>query len=258
MHKFIINKNNFLKQNIQGYYHTNYIGWQYPGNPDYLNIFKNTYNSYSTEKLEEAYEIAEDILFHEIYEIYNKINEYKITVCVVPRSKTYFKDTQLYFSKAVSYAIASICYEYDIIDYKSADCDNRIEDGVDFIKRNKNTYTTHINNPKNFINDGPKPYPGITKDTCHISPEVKGKHILLIDDIYTKNVNIDKDAIQALLDNGAASVTFYAVAKTISRKYYEELLEEKRLAEEARHNADIAEWLRQDEMGAWGREKNRD
>ncbi len=58
------------------------------------------------------------------------------------------------------------------------------------------------------------PYPGITRKTCTISPEVTEKDILLIDDIYTSNVYIDEDAIQALLDNGANSVKFYAVGKT--------------------------------------------
>ena len=39
------------------------------------------------------------------------------------------------------------------------------------------------------------PYIGITKDTCTISEKVKGKHILLIDDIYTKNptLNFESD-----------------------------------------------------------------
>ena len=45
-----------------------------------------------------------------------------------------------------------------------------------------------------------------------------GKDILLIDDIYTKTVNIDEDAIQALLDNGARSVFFYAIGKTVSKQ----------------------------------------
>ena len=40
MNEFIIRKNNFLKKDIKGYYHTDYLGWQCPGNPDYLNIFK--------------------------------------------------------------------------------------------------------------------------------------------------------------------------------------------------------------------------
>ena len=58
------------------------------------------------------------------------------------------------------------------------------------------------------------PYVGITKSTCDISNEVRGKDILLIDDIYTSGVYIDEDAIQALLDHGARDVYFYAVGKT--------------------------------------------
>jgi len=68
-----------------------------------------------------------------------------------------------------------------------------------------------------FKDNGDLPYPGITKKTCSISNEIKGKDILLIDDIYTKTVNVDEDAIQALLDNGAKSVYFYAVVKTIHK-----------------------------------------
>lgn len=69
-------------------------------------------------------------------------------------------------------------------------------------------------NRSGYGGDGDMPYVGITKATCKISNEVRGKDILLIDDIYTKGVNIDEDAIQALLDNSAKSVIFYAVAKT--------------------------------------------
>jgi predicted amidophosphoribosyltransferase len=42
-----------------------------------------------------------------------------------------------------------------------------------------------------------------------------GKDILLIDDVYTCSINIDEDAIQALYDNGANSVIFYAIGKTV-------------------------------------------
>jgi predicted amidophosphoribosyltransferase len=61
------------------------------------------------------------------------------------------------------------------------------------------------------------PFPGITRQTCSISNKVKGADILLIDDIYTPTINIDEDAIQALMDAGAKSVTFYAVAKTVGK-----------------------------------------
>jgi len=68
-----------------------------------------------------------------------------------------------------------------------------------------------------FTNDGLSPYQGITKDTCNISDNVIGKNILLIDDIYTKSVNIDEDAIQALLNKGAKLVVFYAVGRTVQK-----------------------------------------
>ena len=66
-----------------------------------------------------------------------------------------------------------------------------------------------------FVNDGLNPYVGITNATCRISDNVIGKDILLIDDIYTMTVNIDEDAIQALLSKGANSVSFYAIGKTV-------------------------------------------
>lgn len=61
------------------------------------------------------------------------------------------------------------------------------------------------------------PYIGITKETCSISDDVIGQDILLVDDLYTKTVNIDEDCIQALLDKGARSVTFCSIGKTLSR-----------------------------------------
>ena len=64
---------------------------------------------------------------------------------------------------------------------------------------------------------GELPYIGITKETCSISDDVIGQDILLVDDLYTKTVNIDEDCIQALLDKGARSVTFYSIGKTLSR-----------------------------------------
>lgn len=210
MHKFTIEKNKYLNNTIDGYYKTDYLGMGKPGNPDYLNILKNTFNDFNIEKLNDALKEIENILFHDIYEVYKQLQTKELTICVIPRSKANLAKTQLYFLEAVKIAIGNICYKYN-------ELDTLIEDGTDYIKRHTNTYTTHLGDRVSNYNDGSKPYPGITKDTCHISSKVKGKHILLIDDIYTKNVNIDEDAIQALLDNGAASVTFYAVAKTTSR-----------------------------------------
>jgi len=87
-------------------------------------------------------------------------------------------------------------------------------DGTSYLRRHTSTKTTHLRRPiPNYTNDGLEPYPGITEETCEISPNVRGKDILLIDDIYTPGINIDEDAINALFKAGARTVTFYAVGK---------------------------------------------
>ena len=93
---------------------------------------------------------------------------------------------------------------------------NGFIDSTDHVVRHTDTRTTHMDK-SGYGGEGNLPYPGITKDTCTISDKVRGKDILLIDDLYTASVNIDEDAIQALFDNGARSVTFYSLGKTIRR-----------------------------------------
>lgn len=95
---------------------------------------------------------------------------------------------------------------------------NSFSDGTGYIIRHTDTRTTHLDR-SGYGGDGDLPYPGITKKTCTISDDVKGKDILLIDDLYTETVNIDEDAIQALLDNGANSVVFYSLGKTAPRNF---------------------------------------
>ena len=92
--------------------------------------------------------------------------------------------------------------------------DNKnIIDGTSFINRHTDTATTHLRNTE-YIGNGDLPYPGITRNTCNISNRIIGKHIILVDDIYTKGVNIDEDVIQCLLDSGANDVTFVSIART--------------------------------------------
>ena len=43
---------------------------------------------------------------------------------------------------------------------------------------------------------------------------VKGKVVILVDDIYTPKVNIDEDCAQALLDEGAKRVILYVIGRT--------------------------------------------
>lgn len=91
-----------------------------------------------------------------------------------------------------------------------------LSDGLDYIVRHTDTCTTHWARYGKG-GSGPMPYWGITRDTCWLSPEITGKDILLVDDIYTPTCGIDEDAIQALFDAGARNVVFYAVGFTVRR-----------------------------------------
>ena len=200
MYEFTISSNStYLNQNIQGYFHTSYTGYKKAGNPDFLNDLKNTFNNYPKGKLQNAIGQLSGILKEDLSEF-----DKSLTICIVPRSKAEntYSHNQLLFKKVVQVLIEHLGFN----------------DGSNFIIRNKDTKTTHLSHSAKgaqYAGEGELPYPGITKDTCSISNKVHGENILLIDDIYTTGVNVVEDAIQALLDNGAQSVIFYAVGKTV-------------------------------------------
>lgn len=201
MNKFTVCANQFLNQDIPGFYTTDYTGYENPGNPDYLNHLKNTYNSFSKSKLNLATLNLSRVLMHDLAKLTAELGLNEAWVCVVPRSKSLdsYSQDQLLFSQTVR----AVTQTYP-----------QLHDGTDFIKRHTSTRTTHLSKHDKV---GKLPYPGITRDTCYISSQVKGKDILLVDDIYTKSVNVDEDVIQALLDNGAHSVALYVVAKTVKK-----------------------------------------
>lgn len=173
-----------------------------PGNPDYLNDLKNTFNDFTPHKLKPAVQQLRSVLTTDLPNIYELFKVESLTVCVVPRAKaeSSYGPNQLLFKRTLQ----------DVIRITGG-----LEDGTDYLCRHTNTRTTHLRKPiNNYNNDGPEPFPGITKNTCHISTSVRGRNILLVDDIYTHGVNIDEDAIQVLFDAGASSVIFYAIGKT--------------------------------------------
>jgi predicted amidophosphoribosyltransferase len=199
MNKFTINANEYLSYNIQGFYHTDYIRYRNPGNPDYLNDLKNTFNDYSIDKLNSAtnqlYTVLKNDLVH-----FDK----NLTICIVPRSKTEntYAQNQILFKKTIQKVIGELGFR----------------DGSNYIIRHTDTKTTHLAHSQRgsqYAGSGDLPYPGITQKTCRISNDVRSKNILLIDDIYTNGVNIDEDVIQSLYNQGANSVIFYSVGKTI-------------------------------------------
>jgi len=193
----------FLKTEIQAFYHSDYTTFGAEGNPDCINQLKNQFGNEDVGILKKGINDLIKILQEDLPKIKNLYKGANLTVCVVPRAKadnTYTKNQKL-FREVISTVVNKL---------------NGYSNGANCIIRHTNTRTTHMNR-SGYGGDGEMPYPGITKDTCNISDEVIGKDILLIDDLYTKTINIDEDAIQALLDKGAKSVIFYSVGKTVSR-----------------------------------------
>jgi predicted amidophosphoribosyltransferase len=203
MTPFTIERNNYLTQNIQGFYHTHFGGVDLPNNPNFLYKLKNDpHHNWTTDNLKTAMMDFAKILMIDLPSIQTHLGKSAMTVCVVPRSKAdnTYHSNQLLFKATIKQIVNKL----------------GLIDGTDYIIRHTNTKTTHLKKPMEcFNNDGDLPYVGITNATCNISNNVRGKDILLIDDIYTKTVNIDEDAIQALLSKGANSVAFYAIGNTV-------------------------------------------
>ena len=207
MNKFIIEANQFLSRNVPGYFHADFHGAGQPGNPDFLYKLKNDpHHKWSQQHIRYAISDLNAVPGIDLPEIIKQVEASTLTVCVVPRAKTEtsYRPNQLLFKATVEvYARSAPGFA----------------DGSSFIIRHTNTRTTHLRQPiEGFENDGRMPYPGISLDTCNFSTQIKGRDILLVDDIYTKTVNIDEDMVQALFDNGARSVVFYAIGNT-ARKY---------------------------------------
>lgn len=201
MNKFTISANDYLPINVMAFFHVPYTRMGNPGNPNYLNDLKNTFNDFSQEKLQSAVQELKSTLQADLPQVFRSLDYREMVVCVVPRAKaegSYHANQQL-FRSTVRTVISEI---------------PGFVDGTNYVRRHTDTKTTHLRNPvPNYTNNGPDPYPGILENTCDISADVAGKDILLIDDIYTPGVNIDEDAINSLLKSGASSVTFYAVGK---------------------------------------------
>lgn len=199
----------FIHQTIDAFYHDDYHG----GNNELrvtigtveniITTLKNQFLDKSNEVLITAGKRLVQILTADLPQILVQTGKDNLTVCVIPRSKaeTTYSLNQLLFKLAVKVAIDKL---------------DGFNDGTTYLVRHTNTRTTHLDR-SGYGGDGDMPYPGITKNTCTISENVSGQNIILIDDLYTETINIDEDAIQALLDNGAKSVAFYSLGKTAPR-----------------------------------------
>lgn len=200
--RFFLCRNNYLKYSINGYFHQYYTGYKKPGNPNFINTLKNTFDSTSYKELIDAQRMVFNIIKQDLENIIRQSNQRSYLCMCVPRAKAIdeYSRWQLMFIKAVS-----------LVAQKT----DGLIDGTGYIVRHKNTRTTHLRNVSQEKNDGEMPYPGITKDTCNIDiDKINGKNIILVDDIYTKNVNVAEDCIQALFDSGVRDIIFYVVGYT--------------------------------------------
>lgn len=203
LHIFEIDSNRFLKYPDNGYYSIDFYSYAQTKILSFLHRLKNRYENESESMLNKCKDKAKDYIVEFLLTILKKnSNDDKIIVCRIPRSKVDFKENRLYFQKAVREAITNA----------NQHLNNRLVDGIDYIKRIESVATTHL---ASVIVQDKMPYPNITKDTCEISDKITNQTIILIDDIYTIGVNVVEDCIQALYDRGAKQVIFYAVGRTV-------------------------------------------
>ncbi len=206
MQNFIIEANHYLTKATSAYYHTDYINFYAENHPKYINVLKNIENRETDKALAAAVQEMKSALLEDLLTLHQEIlksdSQNSYFVCMVPRSKveSRFTPNQLLFRHTLNVVLREITF---------------YGNGINFIERTQDTRTTHLKQEnKYFVNDGIPFEKGITMKTCRISDNVRGKNIILIDDVYTKTVNIDEDAIEALYQKGAKNVIFYAVGKT--------------------------------------------
>lgn len=203
----ILDQNSFLRRPVKAFYDCAYVKPD-PNNAnnfsgrvsDAIRTLKNQFCKETDSELSRAKNYIRAIATTDLNAIITQNNISNPIIVCVPRSKADFSDKQLFFHKAISEATKNV----------------GATDGSNYIKRITNTKTTHLTNTKrgDMGGDGDMPYPGITKSTCRLDGFIRDKNVILVDDIYTKTVNIDEDCCQYLIDNGVNSVLLYTICKT--------------------------------------------
>lgn len=193
----------FLGRDVDLYFHDHYYGFSSPANTiRYINYLKNDCRDFDNH-ISICENIAAAVLAADLAELVRVYGP--LTVCGIPRSKR--EDTYPPEKMGLKRAIR-----------KAISMNPSLYDGLDYIVRHTNTLCTHRSYWR-YGGDGEGPRPGLIRDTCHLSGEIAGKNIVLVDDIYTAGVGIDEDGVQALFDAGAKSVIMYAFGCTASRGY---------------------------------------
>lgn len=201
MNRFQIAANHYLDRRVDSFYNVPYTRMGTPGNPDYVNDLKNTFNNFPRVKLDSSTQQLRSVLEVDLPNICQSLGYQSLVACVVPRAKAECEYSP--YQQRFRFTVQAVVRDANVL-----------IDGTHYLMRHTSTRTTHLDR-KFSSNDARDPYPGITEQTCDISPQIRDKDVLLVDDIYTPGVNIDEDAIQALFNAGARAVYFYAVGRVI-------------------------------------------
>lgn len=195
-------KQRCLQFDTTAFYHDEYQSHQ--GRHDIEGTIENLICTFKENNPQNVQRQLLNILNTDLPEILRISGYNPLMVCVIPRSKQeeHYNDNEIGFRKTIQ-------------QYVLQNRHRGFVDGTHNIIRHSDTATTHLTHNGGTGGGGDMPYCGITKNTCNIIG-VRGQNILLIDDLYTKTVGIDEDAIQALYDNGAHNVIFYSVGKTVN------------------------------------------
>ena len=100
--KFIIQSDNkYLTKTIRAFFHADYVGINNPGNPNYVNTLKNTFDNFSSERLRSAVSELVVVLRNDLPIILNELRFESVVACVVPRARIDYSQNQLLFKSTV-------------------------------------------------------------------------------------------------------------------------------------------------------------
>lgn len=197
-----VNNDTGVSVRVAGYYHDKYYGMSSPDNRiRFVNVLKNDRRNVPPAAIRQNEKLLADAIHDDLVCITQMYG--RLTLCGVPRSKR--ENSYPWDKMGLKRALRQAAAENPLLD-----------DGMDFIVRHTDTRCTHRDR-WGYGGEGELPRPGLIEDTCHLSADIAGKDVLLVDDIYTPNCGIDEDAICAVLNAGARSVVFYAIGYTVGR-----------------------------------------
>ncbi len=210
---FRIGNNEYLNKQVDAYAHGLYIPYKSSYSGDLTRLILDLKGS-TTCNIDAVKAKASAIIQNDLDLIITslaKCQKFRPIIVAMARSKPddFYDAHELQYRPTISMALAK-----SSVKSKNSDEIWPI-DGVQYIKRVKETQTTHLAHSRTLKNNGPAPYHGITKDTCVLNGDINDEYIILVDDIFTPGVFVDEDCIQYLYDNGARDVLLYVLGLTV-------------------------------------------